>query len=397
MATTSTLKALYRWDDCDFTWDAAQCGNSWDMFGIYDHVRDDEEPVAVTDRVTNGVSSIHTESIMVADYNKNKIVAWINERVSAAETYWDNIGFIMHVVESIRISDTRNVSMVKGVHDAINVREHVARDITATINESLTIEELVKRMVSYRRTDLEDIGAEDSHISSMKSNINELIGVDDKISLSLRHVAREAFMLVDNLLHRSQVKRTINEAVAASDAYSSHITSDHRETVELVDSFVRACGGVMADIALMKGGMTASQFEELIKHPPGYEPFIPYNVGEYEYQKALVRLLVTAGSMGSEPAVYDAVVNVDIDDTIDRGTVTITDISAATKVYFNKHYYTKPEVNVTLQAGNTADGFITPNIESIGSDSDGFYFTVSLMNAAGTRVAGKITWESVGY
>jgi hypothetical protein len=143
--------------------------------------------------------------------------------------------------------------------------------------------------------------------------------------------------------------------------------------------------------------MTAADFQQLVNQPTGYERFIPYIVGEYEYQKALVRLAVTPGSLGAEPAVYNVVVHVDIDDTVDRGTAVITDTSAATMVRFAKHYYTKPEVTVTLRGGNTADGTILPNVAEISKDKDGYYFMVELLKADGTRAKGSITWQSVGY
>ena len=89
--------------------------------------------------------------------------------------------------------------------------------------------------------------------------------------------------------------------------------------------------------------------------------------------------------------------HVDIDDTVDRGTTVITDTTAPTTVHFSKHYYTKPEVTVTLHGGNTSDGVITPNVVEIDKDADGYYFKVELLKQDGTRAAGSITWQSVGY
>ena len=171
----------------------------------------------------------------------------------------------------------------------------------------------------------------------------------------------------------------------------------YSEAVALDDRFLRALNGIIEEITLKKGGMTAADFQQLVNQPTGYERFIPYIVGEYEYQKSLVRLAVTPGSLGAEPAVYNVVVHVDIDDTVDRGTAVITDTSAATMVRFAKHYYTKPEVTVTLRGGNTADGTILPNVAEISKDKDGYYFMVELLKADGTRAKGTVTWQSVGY
>ena len=163
------------------------------------------------------------------------------------------------------------------------------------------------------------------------------------------------------------------------------------------DTFLRPADIVLSDIALRDAPFDPAGFKALLDTVPGYEPFIPYNVGEYEYKDALVRLRVEAGAYGSEPVVYDAVINVDIEDTVDRGTVTITDTAQPTRVRFNKRYYTKPEVSVTLQGGNTAAGVVTPNIAAIDRDGTGFYFDVELIKSDRTRAKGRITWSAVGY
>lgn len=110
-----------------------------------------------------------------------------------------------------------------------------------------------------------------------------------------------------------------------------------------------------------------------------------------------MRLSVEAGSAGAEPAVYDAVIHVDIDDTVDRGTTKITDTSAVTRIHFNKSYYTKPEVAVAIYSGNSKDGIVTPSITAIDSDDAGFYFEVELLKENYERTTGSISWTATGY
>lgn len=197
--------------------------------------------------------------------------------------------------------------------------------------------------------------------------------------------------------HRAQTFRTFMEKASLYEHMRRDLGGGYSEAVAVDDRFLRALDGIIEEVAVRKGGMTADEFQQLVNQPMGYERFIPYIVGEYEYQKALVRLAVTPGSFGAEPAVYNVVVHVDIDDTVDRGTTVITDTTAPTTVHFSKHYYTKPEVTVTLHGGNTSDGVITPNVVEIDKDADGYYFKVELLKQDGTRAAGSITWQSVGY
>lgn len=197
--------------------------------------------------------------------------------------------------------------------------------------------------------------------------------------------------------HIAAIKRSFAERVAAAEHYAVHYTEKEQEALAIRDTMFRAADAVLGDVAVKKTALDLEAFKILVNQPSGYEHFIPYVVGEYEYQKALVRLSVEAGSSGAEPAIYDAVIHVDIDDTVDRGTTAITDASKATRIYFRKHFYTRPEVTVTLYSGNTKDGVITPNIISIDTDDEGFYFEVELLKESGTRTIGTISWQAAGY
>ena len=144
--------------------------------------------------------------------------------------------------------------------------------------------------------------------------------------------------------------------------------------------------------------MTLEQFIQAANKASGYGSFADFNVGEYEYQKALVRILVSSNETNAAPVLYGVEHHVDIDDTDDRGIVTITDTTQTTKVYYNKHYYNAPEVNVTIKGGSQSTGVIIPVIEATdGLDDSGRYFTVSLYNSSYTRVTGTIAWVSKGY
>ena len=235
---------------------------------------------------------------------------------------------------------------------------------------------------------------EDNHVTADKF---EEVQMTDSRSADIYQPKEETVSTADRQTHRARTLRTFDEKSTVGEHMRRDLGGGYSEAVAVDDRFMRALNGIIEELAVKRGGMTAEEFETLVKQPHGYEPFIPYIVGEYEYQKALVRLVVKPGSLGAEPAVYNVVVHVDIDDTVDRGTTVITDTSAPTTVHFSKHYYTKPEVTVTLHGGNTSDGVITPNVVEIDKDADGYYFKVELLKQDGTRAAGSITWQSVGY
>nr|DAW71305.1 MAG TPA: hypothetical protein [Caudoviricetes sp.] len=137
--------------------------------------------------------------------------------------------------------------------------------------------------------------------------------------------------------------------------------------------------------------LTHEEFKKRLLQPCGYTVLMPFRVGEYEYEKALVRVSMTAGSLGAMPQIYKMAMNVDIDDTVDRGTARIE--AQETVVEYNKRYYTKPEITVTLLSGNTSDGAVTPELRAIGTES----FICVLRKSGGSLAAGMISWTAVGY
>ncbi|MCD7811971.1 MAG: hypothetical protein LUG91_09040 [Ruminococcus sp.] len=161
---------------------------------------------------------------------------------------------------------------------------------------------------------------------------------------------------------------------------------------------LRACEAVLSDIHIEYGDMDVDEFFELVNTPSNYTQFTEFKVGEYEYKKALVRLLVQASVLQSEPSISGVTMYVDIPDTDDHGTVVIKDATAATKVYYNKFYYNAPEVGVMVIGGNTTGGLLTPHlITTSGNDGNGRYFEVEILDSGAVRTTGTISWISKGY
>jgi hypothetical protein len=142
-------------------------------------------------------------------------------------------------------------------------------------------------------------------------------------------------------------------------------------------------------------------FEKLVNQAPGFTQFIPFKVGEYDYERALVKIVVRSKADQSKPTINNLTVHVDIPDTDASGTVAIksTELSEPKRVWFEdvsrhyyKHYYNPPEVNV-LVIGGYAGEVLTPYITSITTT----YFDVEIRNASGVRVAGTISWFAKGY
>lgn len=453
MATAVAKGAYYTWDSANFTWDAAQAVHTWDDMAPLVYTRDDAETFFLRDGMTSAAGKVARDAVRLADTRRwADLLGTKREQVGVHETYWDYINYILTILESARVIESSYRGMDVPKREGVKITRRSHSEIMESPREQLGILDASLRAafakLAAERTEVTDArDAAVAHVSRDK------VAVGDGWAVSLGKMTAEQLGILDASLRAAAFKRTWSESASLGDDEDNHVvagkfetirTSEHRaadvykptaeqigtterqyhraqtfrtfmekaslyehmrrdlgggysEAVAVDDCFLRALDGIIEEVAVRKGGMTADEFQQLVNQPTGYERFIPYIVGEYEYQKALVRLAVTPGSLGAEPAVYNVVVHVDIDDTVDRGTAVITDTSAATMVRFAKHYYTKPEVTVTLRGGNTADGTILPNVAEISKDKDGYYFMVELLKADGTRAKGTVTWQSVGY
>lgn len=453
MATAVAKGAYYTWDSANFAWDATQSAHAWDDMAPLVYTRDDAERTSLRDGMTSATGKVARDAVQLVDTRRwADLLGTKREQVGVHETYWDYISYVLTILESARVIESSYRGMDVPKREGVKITRRSHSEIMESPREQLGILDASLRAafakLTAERTEVTDArGAAVAHLSRDK------VAVGDGLAVSLGKMTAEQLGILDAFLRAAAFKRTWSESASLDDDEDNHVTagkfetirtSEHRaadvykptaeqigtterqhhraqtfrtfaekaslyehmrrdlgggysEAVAVDDRFLRALDGIIEEVAVRKGGMTADEFQQLVNQPTSYERFIPYIVGEYEYQKALVRLAVMPGSLGAEPAVYNVVVHVDIDDTVDRGTAVITDTSTATMVRFSKHYYTKPEVTVTLRGGNTADGTIMPSVAEISKDKDGYYFMVELLKADGTRAKGTVTWQSVGY
>lgn len=398
MATAVAKGAYYTWDSANFAWDATQSVHTWDDMAPLVYTRDDAETFSLRDATTSAVGKVARDAVRLADTRRwADLLGTKWERIGVHETYWDYINYVLTILESARVIESSYREMDVPKKEGVKITRRSHSEIMESTREQLGILDASLRAAVFKRTWSESASLSDDEDNHVVAGKVETIRTSDRRAADVYKPTAEQIGTTERQYHRAQTFRTFTEKASLYEHMRRDLGGGYNEAVAVDDRFLRALDGIIEEVAVRKGGMTADEFQQLVNQPTGYERFVPYIVGEYEYQKALVRLAVTPGSFGAEPAVYNVVVHVDIDDTVDRGTTILTDTSAPTTVHFSKHYYTKPEVTVTLHGGNTSDGVITPNVVEIDKDADGYYFKVELLKQDGTRAAGSITWQSVGY
>ncbi|NDE54228.1 MAG: hypothetical protein EB069_06480 [Actinobacteria bacterium] len=136
----------------------------------------------------------------------------------------------------------------------------------------------------------------------------------------------------------------------------------------------------------------AQDFADILEsgHPPGFTDFRDFIQGDYTYQRALFRAILT--SSNADRGYIDGLrLTVDVPDVFDRGTAQVVSAVSGVAVVFSRQFRVPPEVTLTFKGGTTV---AVPRI--LGSVSI-TGFTAVLENTSGVRVTGAISWVAQGY
>lgn len=391
-------------------------------------------------------------ALHIADSRKLSLRRLLYEKIRTTETYWDNIKFKLHILEMFKTRDIAKKRASNKLYDRFAATDKVKNKSGKRLREAVKATGLIRKHEAKKLKDAARLmdGVQrkfkliphDSVCLADKARHKGTINRRDGVKLTdefLRHAImwlgfEESLKAVDNTL--KNYKAHYGESFETAEAHNKHLSKNRQETAQfkdvfdrlyiarktiednikvaeqfkkqysleghdgfaMYDAFIKACEAVLSNLAIRYGELDDDGFMKLVNAPSGYTDFTDFKVGEYEYKEALVRIVLETKVPQSPASVADVVLHVDIPDTDDRGVAQITDITAATKIYFNKHYYNPPEVNVVLRAGSTANSNVVPYIVSTGGQDDaGRYFEVELIAANGERTTGTISWVSKGY
>lgn len=191
----------------------------------------------------------------------------------------------------------------------------------------------------------------------------------------------------------SDVSQVILESLEISEAKSFDLWQDIEEELHVIDSRLRNANGVVHDILISSDGFTENDFLQMAEGPPvGYDDFLDFIPGEYEYQNALTGIRVHGSASEGLAGVTELQLNVDIDNKYDGGTYVIATAAKYT-VPFNVTFKVAPAtVTATFTAGSTMAGPKVTNITVTGFDIE-----LRDFNNPATLVAGSVTWSTIGY
>lgn len=411
-----------------------------------------QETITAIERYMSHAQPKYDEMAVTFTDGENKALEVVrSEMIHTTEIYWDNVLFLIHISEDIRTTEAVKKTAVKQLSDAfsfmdslckasrlnkgedlavieeerqaiehelydglhimdewrndmrtlareqVKAMDHIAKHATSAQFDGFHVQDDYKKIWQAVQTFREELKTLDKAHRNIYAVRDDRIAIADKLLVKLERTLRESIETDESFNRNVDFVRGFEDLARIGDGLTRDIGKNPAEDIALYDAFVRASNGYIESVQVLSSFKEMNDFTAMSDTPPLYEQFTDFNVGDYEYEKALLRLRVVSKATQAQPLLYDVSPHVDIDDTDDKGQLEIKDTTAATKVYYNKHYYNAPEVNAMVKGG-TGTTTPVPNILTTdGQDDKGRYFEIELLNSSGNRTTGIVSWVAKGW
>jgi hypothetical protein len=411
-----------------------------------------QETITAIERYMSHAQPKYDEMAVTFTDGENKALEVVrSEMIHTTEIYWDNVLFLIHISEDIRTTEAVKKTAVKQLDDAfsfmdslrkasrlnrgenlaviekerqtiehelydglhimdewrndmrtlareqVKAMDHIAKHATSAQFDEFYVRDDYKKIWQTVQTFREELKTLDKVYRNIYAVRDDRIAIADKRLVKLERTWHESIDTDESFNRNVAFVRGLAELARIGDGLTRDIGKNPAEDIALYDAYVRASNSYIESVQVVSSFKEMDDFMAMADTPPMYEQFTDFNVGDYEYEKALLRLRVVSKSTQAQPLLYDVSPHVDIDDTDDKGQLEIKDTTAATKVYYNKHYYNAPEVNAMVKGG-TGGTTPVPNILTTdGQDDKGRYFEIELLNSSGNRTTGIVSWVAKGW
>lgn len=411
-----------------------------------------QETITAIERYMSHAQPKYDEMAVTFTDGENKALEVVrNEMIHITEIYWDNVLFLLHISEDIRTTEAVRKTAVKQLDDAfcfmdslrkasqlnkgedlavidnkrqaiehelydglhimdewrndmrtlareqVKAMDHIAKHATLAQFDEFYVRDDYKKIWQTVQTFREELKTLDKVYRNIYAVRDDRIAIADKRLVKLERTLHESIDTDESFNRNVAFVRRLAELARIGDGLTRDIGKNPAEDIALYDAYVRASNSYIESVQVVSSFKEMDDFEAMADTPPMYEQFTDFNVGDYEYEKALLRLRVVSKATQAQPLLYDVSPHVDIDDTDDKGQLEIKDTTAATKVYYNKHYYNAPEVNAMVKGGTGATTPVPNILTTDGQDDKGRYFEIELLNSSGNRTTGIVSWVAKGW
>ncbi len=389
---SSSPGANYTWTSGKFAWSSATAGKNWTTAYPAVYALSVATDLSFAELVQKlGIKS-NSESLTFSDKSSRALALNKYENLNFVETYTDLIAFVLRFVESLTFTEKYARSGTKAVFEAFQVGEGLARQLVLRKYETLALAETYTDLIAFILRVSESLSFTEKPSKGLTKPQAENFRLSDALVKSQVKQISEAFSLAEALGRTVAYRRAINEGFAIGEAIRRAQTLKLSEAFSLAEQYRRRANGVISDMIVANTEITEQDFMDILEsgHPPGYTNFRDFIQGDYTYQRALFRAILT--SSNADRGYIDGLrVTVDVPDVFDRGTAQVVTASSGVAVVFVRTFRVSPEVTLTFKGGTTvAIPRILGSVTTAG-------FTAVLENTSGARVTGAISWIAQGY
>lgn len=188
--------------------------------------------------------------------------------------------------------------------------------------------------------------------------------------------------------------RKFSTALGIQEAHNKKTIKPIKEILGIGVLKINNAQQVLSDLRFYDKVLNETNFDETFT-PFGYSRWKKMITGDYIYQKALCKYVMSASLDADRPNVRVYTHKVDVPDVLDTGTVALTTTNQPCEVHFNgdRKFHIIPELNATIKSYSGTGA--TPLVLAYNVTTKGF--TVVMKNEDGGYVEGTITYAARGY
>ncbi|MFM7002297.1 MAG: hypothetical protein ACKOXU_14760 [Limnohabitans sp.] len=389
---SSSPGANYSWASGTFTWGSPTAGKNWSTAYPAVYALSVATDLSFAELVQKLGIKRSSESLTFAEKPSRAVALNKFETLNFVETYTDLIAYVLRIVESLTFSEKYARTGTKAVFEVFQVGEGLARQLVWRKYETLALAETYTDLIAFILRVSESFSLAEKPAKGITKPPSESFRLSDTLARSQVKRISEAVSFAEALGRTVAYRRSMNEGFAIGEALKRAQTLKLSEAFGLAEQYRRRANGVISDMIVASTEITEQDFMDILEsgHPPGYTNFRDFIQGDYTYQRALFRAILT--SSNADRGYIDGLrVTVDVPDVFDRGTAQVVVAASGVAVVFVRQFRVAPEVTLTFKGGTTiAIPRILGSVSTTG-------FTAVLENTSGTRVTGAISWVAQGY
>lgn len=226
------------------------------------------------------------------------------------------------------------------------IKDFRLQDKGVRIAYDLELNDTVSRQVSFERSFKEELEIEDKITKFFEKKTVYNLEIEE-IAEKFTEKFFESRIEIQESLNKIYELNLVEE-LEIEELKAKELSKTFEVFVELIEIYLRHAGTVLSDLTLYNVALNETNFDQAIT-PVGYDRFKTMLTGDYIYQKALFRFILSATTTsGERPNAREYMHKVDVPDTFETGTIEFeTNWNPAT-YEFSREFHIVPEVTYTI-------------------------------------------------